>query len=236
MKRDLSDFIFYLTDSHPCSYLSEQKASTLFVDPKAVLTTQQFSDFSNLGFRRSGHYVYQPYCENCHACIPVRVVVAEFVPNRLQKRIIRTNQDLVINEVKPSYSDEYYNLYERYINTRHRDGDMYPASQEQYQSFLVDVPDCCRFYEFRKEGDLIAVAVVDSLENHLSAVYTFFDPDKSKRSLGQYAILWQIMLCQQLELEYLSLGYWIKMCRKMNYKQQYRPIELFINQRWVRSN
>lgn len=228
--------MLYLADAHPCSYLENQKASTLFVDPKLVLTTNQYSALSNLGFRRSGQHVYQPHCDNCHACIPVRVVVNKFIPNRQQKRVIRNNHDLVINKVTPCYTDEYFELYERYINTRHRDGDMYPATREQYEGFLVDVPECCSFYEFRREGVLLVVAVVDHLDNHLSAVYTFFEPDEPKRSLGQYAILWQIELCKELALDYLSLGYWIKECRKMSYKLQYRPIELFVNQRWVRVN
>ncbi len=236
MIQDLSDVTLYMADSHPCSYLVNQKASTVFVDPKLVLTKEQYSHFSNLGFRRSGHYIYQPHCANCHACVPVRIAVTKFVFSRQQKRVIRNNQDLVVQKVAPRDTEEYFDLYKRYINTRHSDGDMYPATREQYQSFLVDVPEYCAFYEFRKDSRLMAVAVVDVLENHLSAVYTFFEPDEKKRSLGQYAILWQIKECQRLGLDYLSLGYWIKTCRKMSYKLQYRPIELFVNQRWVQMN
>ncbi|MFD1259866.1 arginyltransferase [Entomomonas asaccharolytica] len=234
MKNDLANINLYLTDPHPCSYLTDQQASTVFVDPNVTLTKKQYTELSSLGFRRSGSYVYQPHCATCHACIAVRVVINQFKPNRQQKRIIRYNQDLQIKQVRPQLTKEYFWLYERYIGMRHKDGDMYPATREQYQSFLVDAPDYCSFYEFRKEGQLLAVAVVDLLQDSLSAVYTFFEPLEHRRSLGQYAILWQIEECKRLGLSYLSLGYWIKNCRKMSYKLQYRSSELFINQRWVR--
>lgn len=236
MKNDLTNINLYLTDPHPCSYLTDQQASTVFVDPNVSLNNRQYTELASLGFRRSGNYVYQPHCANCHACIPVRVIADQFEPNRQQKRIIRYNQDLQIKQVKPQFTKEYFWLYERYIGMRHTDGDMYPATREQYQSFLVDAPDYCSFYEFRKDGQLLAIAVVDLLEDSLSAVYTFFEPLERRRSLGQYAILWQIEQCKRLGLSYLSLGYWIKDCRKMSYKLQYRPVELFINQRWVRMN
>lgn len=236
MKDDLVNINLYLTDSHPCSYLTDQRASTVFVDPNLILTNKQYTELASLGFRRSGNYVYQPHCANCHACIPIRVIANQFQANRQQKRIIRNNQDLQVKQLKPQLTKEYFWLYERYIGMRHADGDMYPATREQYQSFLVDAPSYCYFYEFRKDQQLLAVAVVDLLEDSLSAVYTFFEPLERRRSLGQYAILWQIEECQRLGLSYLSLGYWIKNCRKMSYKLQYKPVELFVNQRWVRVN
>lgn len=234
MKNDLDDITLYLTEAHPCSYLANEQASTVFVDPNVILTHDQYSKLAGLGFRRSGHYVYQPHCANCHACISVRVVVNQFVPNRQQKRIMRYNQNVVVTQVKPQLTEEYFELYERYIGMRHSDGDMYPATREQYQSFLVDAPDYCYFYEFREDGQLLAVVVVDFLDSNMSAVYTFFEPLEKRRSLGQYAILWQIEECKRLGFSYLSLGYWIKDCQKMSYKLQYRPVELYVNQRWVR--
>ena len=131
------------------------------------------------------------------------------------------------------FSEEYFDLYQRYIEQRHADGDMYPPSRDQFATFLVRDLPFSRFYEFRLEGRLVAVAVTDLLPNGLSAVYTFYEPAEERRSLGRYAILWQIAEAQRLGLEAVYLGYWIKNCKKMSYKTQYRPIELLINQRWV---
>lgn len=234
MNNGLADIALYLTDPHPCSYLTDQQAATVFIDPQITLTNKQYTELASLGFRRSGSFVYQPHCANCQACVPVRVAVNKFIPNRQQRRIMRYNQDLVVKQVTPKITKEYFWLYERYIGMRHADGDMYPATREQYKSFLMDAPDYCFFYEFRSNGQLLAVAVIDILEDSLSAVYTFFEPLERRRSLGQYAILWQIEEAKRLGLAYLSLGYWIKDCRKMSYKLQYRPVELFVKQRWVR--
>lgn len=224
---------FFSTTSHACSYLPGKKAVTLFADPKTRMDARLYTDLSDLGFRRSGNYVYRPHCNGCDACVPVRLPVARFCMNRQQRRVWRRNQDLQVRVLMPDFCAEHYALYERYINARHDDGDMYPPSMEQYASFLTsDWSDTC-FFEFRAGDRLVAIAVCDVLENGLSAVYTFFDPDEAARSLGTYAILWQIEATRQRGLASLYLGYWIKNCQKMNYKIAFRPIELLINNEWL---
>ena len=168
--------------------------------------------------------------------MPARIPVAQFLPDRNQKRILKRNADLTVTATKPQYSEEYFDLYQRYIEQRHADGDMFPPSRDQFSTFLVRDLPFSRFYEFRLDGRLLAVAVTDLLPNGLSAVYTFYEPAEERRSLGRFAILWQIGEAARLELEAVYLGYWIKNCKKMNYKTQYRPIELLINQRWVTLN
>jgi len=110
---------------------------------------------------------------------------------------------------------------------------MYPPDREQYQAFLNSVWDCTRFFRFYEKGRLIAVAVVDQLEDGLSAIYTFFDPEADKRSLGAYAILWQVEQARTMGLSYLYLGYWIRDCQKMSYKADYRPLQVYIKSRWT---
>ena len=156
-----------------------------------------------------------------------------FLPSRQQKRILKRNSDLTVHAAKPCFSEEYFDLYQRYIEQRHADGDMFPPSRDQFSTFLVRDLPFSRFYEFRLDGRLLAVAVTDLLPNGLSAVYTFYEPDEERRSLGRFAILWQIGETLRLGLDAVYLGYWIKNCKKMNYKTQYRPIELLVNQRWV---
>lgn len=230
---ELAQLKFYATHPHPCSYLADEQATTLFLDPSQVMDAGLYAQLSERGFRRSGEHLYRPHCHNCQACIPARIPAELFQPNRSQRKILRKNADLQVKAVRPTFSEEYYQLYASYIQARHADGDMYPPSREQFTTFLVRDLPFCWFYEFRQEQQLLAIAVTDVLPNGLSAVYTFYDPAYEHRSLGRYAILWQIAETAKLGLQALYLGYWIRACRKMNYKTQYRPIELFVNQRWT---
>ena len=228
---------FYATPSHSCSYIAEQEAITLFLDPHVQPSIHLYTELSAQGFRRSGSHFYRPYCSNCNACIAARIPAALFKANKRQRRIWKKNQDLSVTIHPPTFSQEHYSLYERYICERHRDGDMYPPSEEQYRSFLIEGwSEHGLFIEFRKEKQLLALAIIDKLENALSAVYTFFDPEYSKRSLGAYAILWQVDYCIKNQLETLYLGYWIKGCNKMSYKSEYRPLEIHINGQWLLAN
>ena len=230
---ELAQLKFYATQEHQCSYLPTEQATTLFLDPSQPMDVNIYGKLSDMGFRRSGEHLYKPHCQNCSACIPARLPVAIFTANRQQRRITKRNTDLVVSVARPRFTEEYYALYARYIEQRHADGDMYPPNREQFSTFLVCDLAFSRFYEFRLEGQLLAVAVTDLLPSGISAVYTFYDPNHEQRSLGRYAILWQIAESTRLGLHYLYLGYWIKNCKKMSYKSEYRPIELFVNQRWT---
>ena len=229
----LSELRFFRTPAHECSYLPHREATTLFADPLAEIDTAMYSALTEAGFRRSGGHIYRPYCADCAACIPVRVPVGDFSPTRRQRRIWRRNTELEVKGTRPCATREIYDLYERYINTRHIDGDMYPARRDQFESFLVDGRPEAVFFEFREQGQLLAVAVADELTGGMSAIYTFFDPDADKRSPGVFAVLWLIEETRRRALPHLYLGYWIKQCQKMNYKVDYRPIEMYINNHWL---
>lgn len=231
---DLSHLKFYATQPHDCSYLEQEQAVTLFLDPHQQVDEQTYARLSELGFRRSGAHLYRPHCPQCKACVPARIPVELFTPNSQQTRIYKRNRDLQVCTTLPRLTDEIYQLYARYISTRHADGDMFPPSEEQFESFLVSTRHYCEFNEFRLDGRLLAVAVTDRLANGLSAIYSFFDPEESRRSLGRYAILWQIEEARRAGLPAVYLGYWIRNCRKMNYKTEYQPLEMLLNQQWVR--
>lgn len=231
---DLSELRLFATKEHDCSYLTGEKATTVFVDPHAELDNDVYSALSDLGFRRSGHHVYRPHCADCNACISVRVPVASFIAKRSQKRCLKANADLKIIRTQTPNTDEHYALYERYISTRHADGDMFPPSKKQFLEFLNNPFNATYYIEMRgSENRLLGCAVSDQLSEGLSAIYTYFDPDEEKRSLGRFAILFQIETAQKLGLRYVYLGYWIRQCKKMQYKSEYRPLQLLINQRWV---
>lgn len=223
-----------LTDSHECSYLPKRSAQTAFVHPSFPLTVEIYSRLIEQGYRRSGNEVYTPHCPHCRQCVPVRLPVHAFAANRRQKRCMKKNQQTTTTVKPAAFEQRHYDLYLRYQRQRHADSSMANSSPEEYISFLTS--DWCetQFVEFHIAGSLAAVAIVDRLDNALSAVYTFFDPELGAYSLGTFAVLWQIEQAQTLGLDYLYLGYWIKDCRKMRYKDQYRPLYGFIGQQWRR--
>ncbi|RZU45290.1 arginine-tRNA-protein transferase [Fluviicoccus keumensis] len=223
---------FFSTPPHACSYLDDRKAITLFADPQAPMNSTLYGQLSLYGFRRSGNYIYRPQCQDCQACIPVRIPVDAFEPNRQQRKTRMRNADVEITSVNANFVQEHYDLYAKYIHIRHADGDMFPPSIAQYVSFLFS--DWCntRLVEFRHDGKLLAVAVCDFLRNGLSAVYTFYDPEEEKRSLGTLAVLWQIGEAIRLGLPYVYLGYWVQESPKMAYKTRFQPLEAFMYQRW----
>ena len=233
MTSSMRDLKVYTTYPHSCSYLEEQEATTLFIDPRQQMDKNLYSNLSLLGFRRSGNHVYRPHCTHCEACIPARIPVAGFKPKRSQRRTLARNADLRVERSEDIRDDQAFELYQRYIQLRHSDGDMYPPDREQYESFLNNAWNCTRYYRFYQRDTLLGVAVVDELVDGLSAIYTFFEPEEQKRSLGNYAILWQIEKAREMGLHYLYLGYWIRDCQKMAYKSEYRPLELYVNSRWA---
>ena len=231
---DLNELKLFATTPHPCSYLDDRDATTVFIDPEVSVDQNLYSQLTNYVFRRSGKHRCRPACKTCQACIPIRVDVETFTPNRSQQRCLRKNKDLTVTVVSTIDTDEHYTLYAKYIEQRHSDGDMYPPKRDEYRSFLSAQWGVATYLEFRNsENSLIGVAVADQLENGISAVYTFFDPDEQKRSLGVYAVLAQIEWAQKQSNRYVYLGYWIKECQKMSYKTLYKPFELFINNQWL---
>tara|TARA_B110000503_G_scaffold72339_1_gene111863 strand:- start:296 stop:1102 length:807 start_codon:yes stop_codon:yes gene_type:complete len=228
----LREIKVYTTFPHDCSYLADMQATTLFVDPRQAISVPLYTQLSLLGFRRSGDHIYRPHCISCSACIASRVPVNTFQASRSQRRVWRRNQDLRVIESGSIIDDEAYGLYARYINLRHSDGDMYPPDRQQYESFLNGLFDCTRYLRFYEDDRLLCVAVIDVMLDGLSAIYTFYDPDEERRSLGTFAILAQIEHAARHGLDYLYLGYWIEQCNKMNYKARFQPLELFTDGRW----
>jgi arginyl-tRNA--protein-N-Asp/Glu arginylyltransferase len=230
---DISSIKLYATHEHSCSYLKDRSATTIFVDPMLAMNGRIYSELSDFGFRRSGAHVYRPNCRSCQACIPVRIPVDLFQHNRTQKRCLKRNQDVETVLTNNINTDEHYALYESYITSRHADGDMYPPSRDQYEDFLSSEWGVTRYLELRQSGQLLGVAVSDRLDQGLSAIYTFFKPDEPSRSLGVLAVLRQVELAKAENLPYVYLGYWIRDCEKMRYKNQYRPLDLFVNNTWL---
>lgn len=228
------DLGFYASPPHECSYLEDREAATLFVDPYAPMSKRIYSVLAEIGFRRSGPYVYRPRCPGCSACQSARIPAAEFQPNRSQRRTWNRNRDIEATVRDDSFREEHFELYRRYTSRRHTGGGMDVDSPEQYRNFLTSPWSDTAFVEFRAGGRLLGVSVTDGLDKGLSAVYTFFDPDEHKRGLGVFAILWQVEEARRIGLDWLYLGYWIKECPKMAYKANFYPLEVYIGGQWRR--
>jgi leucyl-tRNA---protein transferase len=222
-----------LGTEHACGYLPERSARSAFIDPEFPLSASRYGVLLDMGFRRSGAYVYRPACAGCRDCLAARVPVTHFTPDRSQRRCARRNADLLLGR-DPVLGEEHYALYRRYLASRHAGGGMNPEDYKAFRTFLECSWGDTRFWTLRHEGRLLAVAVVDIVPSGISAVYTFYDPEETARGLGTCFVLKQIEQAQAMEKPYVYLGYWVENSQKMDYKRRYRPLEVFSRDTWRR--
>ena len=225
MRIETAPLQFYVTPPEPCPYLADRQMMSVFADPRAEMDAGVYGQLAQAGFRRSGRHVYRHQCPGCNACVAVRVPVERYRANRAQRRVWRRNEDLTVHCAPVAPREEHFELYRRYVDTRHAGGGMDNPSPREYWRFISSEWSDTDLVEFRAGGRLVCVAVCDRLPDGLSAVYTYFDPDESARSPGTHAILWQIAEARRLGLPHVYLGYWIAESPKMAYKADFRPAE-----------
>ena len=238
--KPLQKLQFYVTTGYSCGYLPNKLAQSLIASPQHLIDANIYSGLIQQGFRRSGKFAYRPHCENCRECIPVRVILDQFIPNRSQKRAFKQHHNLDVSIMPIAFHEEHYALYARYQHARHKDESIAENSvekivqegEDQYRNFLCQTNVESVLVEFRGQNQLKMVSVIDIVRNGISAVYTFYDTSDPKASLGTYNVLWQIEWAKSLEMAYLYLGYWIKNSQKMAYKQNFNPLEKLVDGEW----
>ncbi len=226
--------VFYVSPPHACGYLEERDAVTLFLDPSRRPTTALYTRLAHYGFRRSGHHLYRPRCPGCQACVPVRLPVAAFRPNRSQRRCLAANRDLRVERAPFAFDAAQFDLYRRYIAWRHPGSSMDDPDPEHYLACFASAWCDTEAVSWYAGDRLLAVAIVDRLEDALSAVYTLFDPAAASRAPGNLAVLQQVADARAAGLDWIYLGYWIGACDKMAYKIGYRPLEWYDAGTWRR--
>ncbi len=191
---------------------------------------------SKQGFRRSQNVLYRPSCADCSACMSARIKVSDFTPSRSQRRVMKFNAGLERRATSPWATEDQYDLFRRYLDGRHATGGMADMDMFEFAAMVEETPIRSRLIEYAPEnstGDISAVCLTDILDDGLSMVYSFFDPDLTKASLGTYIILDHIAIAQELGLPYVYLGYWVPGSPKMDYKAKFKGLEIFHKSKWT---
>jgi arginine-tRNA-protein transferase len=224
---------FFATAAVSCPYLPDRAERKLIVE-LAGPATGFYDALSRAGFRRSHRFAYRPACRSCTACVPVRIATDRFAHTRSTRRVRNLNRELVGTILAPRATPEQFRLFAAYQHSRHRDSDMAAMTYADYRSMVEDTAVRTAIVEFRDAADgLIAVSLIDRLDDGLSAVYSFFDPAHDRRSLGTWCILWLVDECRRRGMPYVYLGYWIAESPKMAYKARFPALERLTDGIWL---
>jgi arginine-tRNA-protein transferase len=228
------DRFFFGTRSLPCPYLDGQIERKVVTELSGPNAEGLYERLSRAGFRRSHNLAYRPACPSCNACVPVRIAATDFEMTKSFRRVMGANADLSADDIDANATVEQFRLFSSYQRARHEGGDMSGMAFNDYRSMVEDTPVTSRSVEFRDDkGTLLAVMLMDRMEDSLSAVYSFFDGGQTRRSLGTYMILWMVQRARAFGLPYVYLGYWIDGSNKMAYKARFQPLEALGADGWA---
>lgn len=225
---------FYVTAPQPCPYLEGRMERKLFTALQGDNAQKLNDSLSKQGFRRSQNVLYRPSCADCAACLSARIDVSRFEPTRSQRRAMKRNKGFERRATSPWATEEQYTLFRRYLDKRHADGGMADMDVFEFAAMIEETPIRSRVIEYldRETGDLIAVCLTDMLDDGLSMVYSFYEPDLAARSLGTWMILDHVQIAREAGLPYVYLGYWVPGSDKMGYKAQFSGLEIYRKGAW----
>lgn len=228
---------FYVTAPQPCPYLDNRMERKLFTALQGEFAEQLNNSLSKQGFRRSQNVLYRPSCAECSACLSARIRVADFEPSRSQKRTMKRNQNLIREATSPWATEEQYALFRAYLDSRHADGGMADMDIFEFAAMIEETPIRSRVVEYARRTvsgrkELAAVCLTDVLDDGLSMVYSFYDPDDASAGLGTHVILDHIQIAKDAGLPYVYLGYWVPGSSKMGYKAKFSALEIYLSGKW----
>jgi arginine-tRNA-protein transferase len=228
---------FYVTAPQPCPYLADRVERKLFTGLQGSEGQALNDALSKQGFRRSQNVLYRPACADCSACISARIRVADFTPSKSQNRTLRRNAKLTRGAHTAWATEEQYDLFKTYLETRHADGGMADMDIFEFGAMIEETPVRTRIVEYTQinengEPHLKYACLTDILDDGISMVYSFFDPTMANQSPGKFMIIDHVEIAREMELDYVYLGYWVPGSPKMDYKSQFTGLELFINGKW----
>jgi Putative arginyl-tRNA:protein arginylyltransferase len=231
---------FYVTAPQPCPYLDGRSERKLFTALQGEGAEKLNNALSRQGFRRSQNVLYRPSCADCMACLSARIRVADFVLTKSQRRVLKRNTDLRRTATSPWATEEQFALFRRYLDTRHADGGMADMDIFEFAAMIEETPVKSRVIEYRESAEtpgsmraLIATCLTDVLDDGLSMVYSFYEPERIKDSLGTYLILDHVEIARRVGLPYVYLGYWVPGSRKMGYKANFSALEIYKGGNWI---
>ena len=226
---------FYVTAPQPCPYLDGRMERKLFTALQGDTASRLNDGLSKQGFRRSQNVLYRPACSECAACMSARIKVADFSPSKSQKRVMKRNAGLKRRATSPWATEDQYALFRRYLDSRHATGGMADMDMFEFAAMVEETPIRSRLIEYTdsKTTALVAVCLTDILDDGLSLVYSFFDPDFERNSFGTHVILDHIAIARDLGLPYVYLGYWVPGSPKMDYKSKFSGLEIYYGRTWT---
>ena len=226
---------FYVTSPQPCPYLPGRMERKLFTALTGEGAERLNSALSKQGFRRSQNVLYRPACSECTACLSARIRVADFTPSRTQRRTLKRNSFLRRRASSPWATEAQFALFRRYLESRHADGGMADMDVFEFAAMIEETPIRTRVIEYTdsKSGELVAVCLTDILDDGVSMVYSFYDPDYESHSLGTYIILDHLDIARETNLPFVYLGYWVPGSPKMGYKARFSAVELYMRGEWA---
>ncbi|MEM1235904.1 MAG: arginyltransferase [Pseudomonadota bacterium] len=228
---------FYVTAPQPCPYLEGRMERKLFTALQGDTAETLNDSLSKQGFRRSQNVLYRPSCADCAACLSARINVANFAPTRSQKRVLKRNSHLTRRATAPWATEEQFDLFRRYLDTRHADGGMADMDIFEFAAMIEETPIRSRVVEYHGPENaagetLTAVCLTDVLDDGVSMVYSFYEPGLEKNSLGTHIILDHIDIAREAGLPYVYLGYWVPGSDKMGYKARFSGLEIYRHGDW----